>query len=270
MPETLVNPFFNQWGAPIVCTALLGLCSPIYLWLIKQNKSDIQMSLVSIKSSLSKLFQSVIIEEVSKIFELISDSFPTSISQADKSLPHKSKFDVFIKQVYNIEEIDEESPIRRYIAQVLQKNFGDILKEHLVKMIGIIKKECEGGDSHSNNSPYTELRFNFDGNIEKIIHFLAWKISQAEFHAEHHITCKDTSLKLFYISIAAIIFLTLSIVFDVVFIKYLFYLSISAFSVMIIVGIYMANKSYNSKKWIESIVEKKMTANDWLEEVFPK
>ncbi len=233
-----MNCFYQNWGCAVVFVPLVVAAST-FLVLMVLNKqkwtSEFKNNLVLAKERVATVFMNTVIFEAQLLLNLIEDHLPNSITQALKSEPLKTKFDMFCEKLVEISNSARENP-RTEISAVLEKEeiFSGLIVSETEKLINIIKLSPRLEHTAYNS---TRISYALQGDTALKFSFIAERLFALERIRKKHIFFLEGSLYLMILSILGFFSFLVPLMWDRKFCFLWGYVSLFIFSVSALLGI---------------------------------
>jgi len=223
--------FYQNWGcAGVFAPFVVASGSFLVLMVLSKQKwkSEFNSNLILAKERVATVFMDTVIFEAQLLLNLIEDHLPNSITQALKSEPLKSKFDVFCEKLAEISNCSLENP-RTEISNVLEKEeiFSGLLVSEAQKLLNIIKLSPRLEHTAYNS---TRISYALQGDTALKFSFIANRIFALERIKKKHFFCLEGSLYLMILSLLGFFSFLVPLMWDKKFCLFWGYISLSIFS----------------------------------------
>ena len=233
-----MNWFYQNWGCAGVFVPFV-VAAGTFLVLMVLNKqtwmSEFKNNLVLAKERVATVFMNTVIFEAQLLLNLIEDHLPNSITQALKSEPLKTKFDMFCEKLVEISNSSSENP-RTEISAVLEKEeiISGLLVSETEKLINIIKLSPRLEHTAYNS---TRISYALQGDTALKFSFIAERLFALERIRKKHIFFLEGSLYLMILSILGFFSFLVPLLWDRKFCFLWGYVSLFIFSVSALLSI---------------------------------
>ncbi len=168
------NQFFYQWalfGGAIA--GIVGL-APAVRWFFTYRHRDLQSAVLSLEQVASAAFVRIVLTEARRVFAIVDDHLPLSLSQMTSTSSQLSRFDHFCKALREIpaEELDD----RGKYANIIKESFGGIISASAGRLLDTMGSGDIAAEGAVLNP--TRIRFSLEGDS-----FLSFaSVSQFDSH----------------------------------------------------------------------------------------
>lgn len=233
-----LNWFYQNWGcAGVFVPFVVAAGGFLVLMVLNKQKwtSEFKNNLVLTKERVAAVFMDTVIFEAQLLLNLIEDHLPLSITQALKSEPLKTKFDMFCEELVEISNSSRENP-RTEISNVLEKEkiFSGLIVSEAEKLVNIIKLSPRLEHTAYNS---TRISYALQGDTALKFSFIAERLFALERIRKKHIFCLEDSLYLMILSILGFFSFLVPLMWDRKFCFLWGYVSLFIFSVSALLGI---------------------------------
>lgn len=197
-----MNWFYQNWGCAGVFVPFV-VAAGYFLVLMVLNKqkwtSEFKNNLVLAKERVAAVFMDTVIFEAQLLLNLIEDHLPLSITQALKSEPLKTKFDIFCEELVEISNSSNDNS-RADISEILEREeiFSGLIVSEAEKLVNIIKLSPRLEHTAYNS---TRISYALQGDTALKFSFIADRLFALERIRKKHVFCLEGSLYLMILSI---------------------------------------------------------------------
>lgn len=233
-----LNWFYQNWGcAGVFVPFVVAAGGFLVLMVLNKQKwtSEFKNNLVLAKERVAAVFMDTVIFEAQLLLNLIEDHLPLSITQALKSEPLKTKFDMFCEELVEISNSSRENP-RTEISNVLEKEkiFSGLIVSEAEKLVNIIKLS-----PRLEHTAYNSTRISYALQAETAVRFsfIAERLFALERIRKKYTFCIEGSLYLTTLSILGFFSFLVPLLLDKTFCFIWGYISLTIFSVLAVLGL---------------------------------
>ena len=260
---THANSFYREWGLIYAAIAMCAVLLPGLGWLFRMKMPPtITEALTKIHSVLAGLFQQTVVQESRKIFRLIQEHLPYSLSQVDSIHPQTSAFD---KLCQELRELDEHNPDRDHYRKGLERALSGVIVDEVEKLLQIAEAHSTG-DVEERANP-TGLRVSFEGETEQKLTLIAEKTVRANRMERTLYRTKTWTFRLFATTAAAA---ALVIPWPFVDAQWAFLTIVVLLLVFVgafVAGILGLVRFHNCQQWVEETARRYRVPEDWMGEL---
>lgn len=233
-----LNWFYQNWGcAGVFVPFVVAAGGFLVLMVLNKQKwtSEFKNNLVLAKERVATVFMNTVIFEAQLLLNLIEDHLPLSITQALKSEPLKTKFDIFCEELVEISNSSNDNS-RADISEILEREeiFSGLIVSEAEKLVNIIKLSPRLEHTAYNS---TRISYALQGDTALKFSFIAERLFALERIRKKHIFCLEGSLYLMILSILGFFSFLVPLMWDRKFCFLWGYVSLFIFSVSSLLGI---------------------------------
>lgn len=209
LAQAHANAVYHEWGLVAVVVVIFATLMPLLWWLLRMKTEDTTVAALRIQSALASLFQRTVLDEVEKVFLLIEDRLPVSLSQADDVGAEPSAFD---RLCVALRGLDLEDPDRQQYARILEDELADSIATEVKKLLMITKASSvvrPGGRA----SPRA-LPMSFEQDTERKLAFMATKTVEVKRKVRRFWAAKRWAFGLFGVCAIAALLSALAVLVD--------------------------------------------------------
>lgn len=228
-----LNWFYQNWGCAGVFVPFV-VAAGYFLVLMVLNKqkwtSEFKNNLVLAKERVAAVFMDTVIFEAQLLLNLIEDHLPLSITQALKSEPLKTKFDIFCEELVEISNSSNDNS-RADISEILEREeiFSGLIVSEAEKLVNIIKLSPRLEHTAYNS---TRISYALQGDTALKFSFIADRLFALERIRKKHVFCLEGSLYLMILSILGFSSFLVPLMWDRKFCLLWGYVSLFIFSIL--------------------------------------
>lgn len=151
---------YGQWPLLTALVAGVGALCKLLQVVWKNEHRDVDGARLSLEQVSSAFFVAIVLQEARRVFAIVDDHIPLTLSQAKATNPSVSRFDYFCQSLRSI-PADELADRGKY-ANIIKESFGRIIADSAERLIDAM---ASAGSTASNAvlNP-TTARFSLEGD----------------------------------------------------------------------------------------------------------
>lgn len=240
------NALYQQWGLwGCIVTICIALGSGIWWFIRNKNDSSAQEDALEISSYLSHMFQMTIVQEACRLFELIDDSLPFSLTQSRSKKPIRSAFDHFIDK---IRTLPDEEVTRQNCHDFFEDIFGRIISKEVQRLLDSAQSSASGARMQLKRDD--AICLSLEGDIDLKLRLLAEMTSTAKRQREMFEFSKNRASRYLVATIFFGVALLVPMLVDHSFACYAAYSVLAGFVACLVLTVLHAYRMYDSREWL--------------------
>ena len=233
-----LNWFYQNWGCATFFSPLVAVVGTFLILMVLNKQkwmSEFKNNLFLAKERVAAVFMNTVIFEAQLLLNLIEDHLPLSITQALKSEPLKTKFDMFCEKLVEISNSSNDNS-RQEISEVLEREeiFSGLIVSEAEKLVNIIKLS-----PRLEHTAYNSTRISYALQAETAVRFsfIAERLFALERVRKKYTFRIEVSLYLTTLSILSFFSFLVPLLWDKTFCCIWGYISLTIFSVLSFSGL---------------------------------
>ncbi|UCE60359.1 MAG: hypothetical protein JSU63_01150 [Phycisphaerales bacterium] len=244
---THANSLYHDWT---LIAAAWGMCVPLLAgvwWLLKLKSEETSASALKIRSMLAGLMERTFHIEVLKVFELIDEHLPYTLSQADVENARPSAFD---RLCLGLRKLDPDEPDRDEYRSLLEHALSGIISAEAKKLLG--------------GATPTRLLFSFRRETERTLAYIAEQTTRSISKERAYTRATSWTTALFISAPIAVFLGSPWVMFDTSWAFYFGIVCLSGFLVGVVGGLASLLVVAACQNWITR--RAKWELEDWLDD----
>ncbi len=256
------NSLYHEWGLMSALIGVVVVLLPILWWLHRMKPDRTNRAAVRVHSVLVGMFQKTVLQESRKIFGLIQEHLPYSLSQVDSNDPKPSRFDKLFQE---LRDFDAHNPDRNHYRKGLEDAFSEAIIDEVDKLLQIAESPS-AGDVEERANP-TGLRVSFEGETEQKLTFIAEKTVRANRMQRTCYRAKRWTFRFAATTAAAAALVIPGLFVDAQWAFLTLVVLLLVFVATLVAGIMAWVRFHGCQQWFDETAERYRTPEDWMGEL---
>lgn len=257
------NPLLHDFGLPTLIVAVYGTLVALLLFLLKKSPEDVRKARLTIRTSLSSLFQRTVVHAARNLVRQVDEALPRLLSQPGSGRATPTRFTFLAAALRGLADVDPDSEGREGHEAVLKIALAGLITSHYERVFEQLDEDASrGGEEVSRR---LGIRVEIDSTAEPTLDLIANFASRARKCETHFFSGRKRAIQCF---LAAFVVSLVSLPAYFIDAEWAYITILVAGGLFVVVGatgFASLWRSVTAERWLTDTSERYATPDDWVD-----